>query len=102
MLNPKGEAIYFSRSVIPYLRNFPQDQWLEKNVFYKHIGIYAYKRSILAKLALLEASPLEQQESLEQLRWLENGYKISTALTQIENQAIDTPEDLERLLKNIE
>ncbi|MDD2559149.1 MAG: 3-deoxy-manno-octulosonate cytidylyltransferase [Bacteroidales bacterium] len=102
VLNPKGEAIYFSRSVIPYLRNFPQDQWLEKNVFYKHIGIYAYKRSILAKLALLEASPLEQQESLEQLRWLENGYKISTALTQIENQAIDTPEDLERLLKNIE
>ncbi|MFA7357671.1 MAG: 3-deoxy-manno-octulosonate cytidylyltransferase [Bacteroidales bacterium] len=101
VLNTRGEALYFSRSVIPYLRNYPQSQWLEKNVFYKHLGIYAYKRNILAKLALLEASPLEQKESLEQLRWLENGYKISTALTQVENQAIDTPEDLERLLKNL-
>ncbi|HPL06732.1 MAG TPA: 3-deoxy-manno-octulosonate cytidylyltransferase [Bacteroidales bacterium] len=101
VLNARGEAMYFSRSVIPYLRNFPQSQWLEKNVFYKHIGIYAYKRTVLAELARLEASHLEQQESLEQLRWLENGYKIGTALTQVENQAIDTPEDLERLLKNL-
>jgi len=101
VLNSRGEAMYFSRSVIPYLRNFPQSQWLEKNVFYKHIGIYAYRRTVLAKLARLEASHLEQQESLEQLRWLENGYKIGTALTQVENQAIDTPEDLERLLKNL-
>ena len=101
VLNSRGEAMYFSRSVIPYLRNFPQSQWLEKNVFYKHIGIYAYRRTVLAELARLEASHLEQQESLEQLRWLENGYKIGTALTQVENQAIDTPEDLERLLKNL-
>lgn len=100
VLNARGEAMYFSRSVIPFIRNFPQSQWLEKHVFYKHIGIYAYKKDILARLAGIAASPLEQQESLEQLRWLENGYKISTAVTLSENQAIDTPEDLELLLKN--
>ena len=100
VLNKSGEALYFSRSVVPYIRNYPQDQWLKRHVFYKHIGIYGYKKKVLEQLTRLPFSPLEQQESLEQLRWLENGFKIRTALTSYENIAIDTPEDLQQLLKN--
>jgi 3-deoxy-manno-octulosonate cytidylyltransferase (CMP-KDO synthetase) len=101
VLNPKGEAMYFSRSVVPYLRGIPQDQWLEKGTFYKHIGIYAYRRDTLAEIAVLPQSPMELVESLEQLRWLENGYHIQTAITDIENLAVDTPEDLERIRKTL-
>jgi len=97
VLNSKGEAMYFSRSVIPYLRGIPQGKWLEKGLFYKHIGIYAYRLETLASIAALPQSPMELAESLEQLRWLENGYRIQTAVTEIENLAVDTPEDLERI-----
>lgn len=97
VLNSDGEAMYFSRSVVPYLRGIPEYQWLEKGKFYKHIGIYAYRRDTLARIAALPQSSLEISESLEQLRWLENGYHIQTALTDIENLAVDTPEDLERI-----
>ena len=97
VLNIKGEAIYFSRSVVPYLRGIPPNDWLEKGCFYKHIGIYAYRRETLAEIAVLPPSPLELAESLEQLRWLENGYRIQAAVTDIENLAVDTPEDLERI-----
>lgn len=97
VLNLKGEALYFSRSVIPYLRGVEPEQWLQRKTFYKHIGIYAYKTKTLAEIAALPQSPMELTESLEQLRWLENGYKIKTAVTDIENLAVDTPEDLERI-----
>jgi len=97
VLNVRGEAMYFSRSVVPFLRGVPQDEWLEKGRFYKHIGIYAYRRETLSEIAALPQSPMELAESLEQLRWLENGYRIQTAITDIENLAVDTPEDLDRI-----
>ncbi|MBP5171878.1 MAG: 3-deoxy-manno-octulosonate cytidylyltransferase [Bacteroidales bacterium] len=100
VLNRCGEAVYFSRSVIPYLRGIPVEQWPAKHVFYKHIGIYAYRRDVLAALASLPQMPLETAESLEQLRWLENGYRIRTAVTEVENLAVDTPEDLQRILRS--
>lgn len=87
-------ALYFSRSPIPFNRNKKEDV-----AYHKHIGIYAYRVSVLKQLALLPEGLLEQAESLEQLRWLENGFHIQTALTNFENIAIDTPEDLERLKK---
>lgn len=89
-------ALYFSRSAIPYNRNKKEDI-----VYHKHIGIYAYRVSVLKQLALLPEGLLEQAESLEQLRWLENGFHIQTALTNFETIAIDTPEDLDRLKKNL-
>ncbi|MBQ9202190.1 MAG: 3-deoxy-manno-octulosonate cytidylyltransferase [Bacteroidales bacterium] len=98
VLNSRGEAMYFSRSVIPFLRRLPQEEWLQTHVFYKHIGIYAYRRDVLSRLAALPQTPLEQAESLEQLRWIESGYRIRVALTESENLAVDTPEDLQRIL----
>lgn len=102
VLNVQGEAMYFSRSVIPFLRGIPQGEWLQKGRFYKHIGIYAYRLKTLAEIAVLPQSPMELAESLEQLRWLENGYHIQTAITNIENLAVDTPEDLERIREYLE
>ncbi len=96
VMNTNGFAIYFSRSVIPYLRGVEKEQWLEKHTFYKHLGIYAYKVNVLEKITTLPQSPMEKAESLEQLRWLENGYKIRVGVTDIETVGIDTPEDLER------
>src|SRR5690606_36048344 len=101
LLNANMEAIYFSRQTIPYLRNFAEKDWLSKHTFYKHIGIYGYKTATLSILSQLNASPLEKAESLEQLRWVENGFKIKVAVTQAETLAIDTPEDLEKVLEVI-
>lgn len=89
-------ALYFSRSVIPYLRNVPQSEWLEQHVFYKHIGIYAYRSHILDRITKMPQSVLERAESLEQLRWLEAGISIRVGITEIETIGIDTPQDLER------
>ena len=89
-----GNALYFSRQPIPFLRGIEQDRWLENHTFYKHIGIYAYRTDVLNKIVNLPQTPLEKSESLEQLRWLENGFKIATAVTTYENIAIDTPDDL--------
>ena len=94
VFSSEGKALYFSRSPIPYLRNIPIDEWLSKGEFYKHIGLYAYKSSVLKEIALLPPSRLEQLESLEQLSWLENGYAIGIAETNLETIGIDTPEDL--------
>jgi 3-deoxy-manno-octulosonate cytidylyltransferase (CMP-KDO synthetase) len=96
ILNNKLEAIYFSRSIIPYIRNIPPEQWLEKHTFFKHIGLYAYRYETLLKLTELPPSSLEIAESLEQIRWIQNGFKIKIAETKTENLAIDTPQDLER------
>lgn len=99
VLNQKGEALYFSRSPIPYLRGVPEKDWLTTGLFYKHIGIYAYRIDILESITRLTTSSLENAEALEQLRWLENGYKIKVAITEHESFGIDTPEDLEKAIK---
>lgn len=97
VLNNRKEAIYFSRLPIPYNRNFPEQDWLKQSTYYKHIGIYGYRSKMLTELASLEKTNLEITESLEQLRWIENGYTIHAAVTSHESVAIDTPEDLEKL-----
>ena len=96
VINEKSEAIYFSRSVVPYLRDVERSEWLNHHTFYKHLGIYAFRAKTLGEITQLPQSPLEQAEKLEQLRWLENGYKIGVGMTDIETIGIDTPEDLER------
>lgn len=89
-------AIYFSRQCIPYLRDIEKPKWLEEFNFYKHIGMYAYRAETLAELCALKPSRLERAEGLEQLRWIENGYKIKTAITDEEALSVDSPEDLEQ------
>lgn len=89
-------AMYFSRSMIPYIRGKEQATWLEHFPFLKHIGLYAYRREVLEQITKLPQSPLELAESLEQLRWLQNGYRIKVGLTDVETVGIDTPEDLQR------
>jgi 3-deoxy-manno-octulosonate cytidylyltransferase (CMP-KDO synthetase) len=91
-----GYALYFSRSVIPYIRGKEQSEWLQHFPFLKHIGLYAYRREVLSEITKLPQSPLELAESLEQLRWLQNGYRIKVGLTDVETVGIDTPEDLQR------
>ena len=92
----RGFALYFSRSIIPFTRGKEKAEWLEHYPYFKHIGLYAYRREVLREVTLLPQSPLEKAESLEQLRWLENGYRIRVGLTDVETVGIDTPEDLER------
>lgn len=87
-------ALYFSRSIIPYQRNAEKKDWLKNRVYYKHIGLYAYRADVLKEITSLPQSPLELSESLEQLRWLENGYTIKVGITEVETIGIDTPEDL--------
>ena len=99
IIDVNGVALYFSRSVIPYIRNKSESEWHNNHKYYQHIGIYAYRTEILKKIVLLPAGDLEKAESLEQLRWLENGYKIKTAVTEFETYGIDTPEDLKRILE---
>ena len=91
-----GYALYFSRSVIPFVRGKEQKCWLNSFSFLKHIGLYAYRTDVLREITKLPQSPLELAESLEQLRWLQNGYKIKVGLTNAETVGIDTPEDLQR------
>ena len=97
--NIRGEAIYFSRQTIPYLRGVEQKHWLSKQSYFKHIGIYGYRTAVLEKLTQLPISTLEEAEALEQLRWMENGYAIQTAETEHETIAVDTQEDLERIMQ---
>lgn len=99
VLNKNSEAIYFSRSVIPYKRGAETKDWLSLHQYYKHIGLYAYKADVLGEITRLPQSPLELTESLEQLRWIENGYKVKVGITKMETIGIDTPEDLERAEK---
>ena len=90
-------AIYFSRHPIPFVRGARAEFWLEKQDFYKHIGLYGFRRDALMKIADLSPTPLEIAESLEQLRWLEHGFRIAIGITALETIGIDTPEDLENL-----
>jgi 3-deoxy-manno-octulosonate cytidylyltransferase (CMP-KDO synthetase) len=97
VLNVRREVMYFSRQTIPYLRNHENDQWLSNHIFYKHIGIYAYRTDVLEALTQLPVSALEKAESLEQLRWLENGYAIKAVITSDDSHGVDTPEDLKKV-----
>ena len=99
VLNKNQEALYFSRSIIPYLRGKEQHEWIASHTYYKHIGLYAYRADALSAITRLPQSPLEIAESLEQLRWLENGFKIKVGITQQETIGIDTPEDMEKALQ---
>jgi 3-deoxy-manno-octulosonate cytidylyltransferase (CMP-KDO synthetase) len=89
-----SEAIYFSRSPIPFIRGAEERDWMEKHAFFRHVGIYGYRTGILEKLVSLPETPLEKAESLEQLRWLEHGFSIYVRETAYESLSIDTPEDL--------
>ena len=92
----RGFALYFSRSPIPFVRGKERSEWLANYPFLKHLGIYAYRREVLREVTQLPQGNLEKAESLEQLRWLENGYRIRVGLTDVETVGIDTPEDLAR------
>lgn len=96
VVDARWHALYFSRSVVPYRRNVPREEWMKNFTFYKHIGMYAYKAETLREITSLPAGTLEQAESLEQLRWIENGYTIKVGISEIETVGIDTPADLAR------
>ncbi|MBI5296375.1 MAG: 3-deoxy-manno-octulosonate cytidylyltransferase [Chloroflexi bacterium] len=96
-----GRALYFSRSPVPYVRDVPREQWLERQPFWGHIGVYGYSRAVLAKYVSLPASPLQQAESLEQLRFLEAGYSFQTVETSYHSIAVDTQDDLEKVRRMI-
>lgn len=99
VINNQLDAVLFSRAVIPYLRNIPVSDYLQHHTFYSHIGIYAYQTKVLEKLVSLLPSSLEIAESLEQLRWLENGYRIRVGFTAERSVGIDTPDDLKEVEK---
>jgi len=101
ILNKEGEATAFSREVIPVLDVADKSKWLEHETFFKHIGIYAYRKEVLMAISMLKQSPMELAERLEQLRWLENGYKIKAKVTTYESISVDTPADLERLISSL-
>jgi 3-deoxy-manno-octulosonate cytidylyltransferase (CMP-KDO synthetase) len=94
VVDDNWNALYFSRSVIPYLRGKETETWASEHTYYKHIGLYAFKSDVLGKVTSLEQAPLEIAESLEQLRWLSAGYTIKVGKTNVETIGIDTPEDL--------
>lgn len=100
VFSKQGNALYFSRSSIPYIRGVEPEQWVNSYTFYKHIGMYAYRADVLEKLTHLPVSDLEKAESLEQLRWLENGFTIKVKETKHETIGIDTPDDLVQALTN--
>ncbi len=102
IFNNRKEAIYFSRTCIPYLRDVPHKDRLKTHTYYKHIGIYAYRKDILQQVVKLPKTSLEQAESLEQLRWIENGYKIQLGFTTLESRMIDSPTDLAMLLNEMD
>jgi len=99
VFNNKNEALYFSRAPIPYVAKSEKKNWIDKYTFYEHIGLYGYKSSVLKELTMLKPSKLELSESLEQNRWLENGYKIKISESNFENISIDTEEDLKNIIK---
>ena len=96
VVDNRGYAMYFSRSIIPFVRGVDKQNWLENYPFLKHLGIYAYRKDVLREITKLPQSSLELAESLEQLRWLQNGYRVKVGITNVETVGIDTPEDLQR------
>lgn len=102
IINKEKQAIYFSRAPIPHYRGKDHSEWLGLHTYYKHIGIYAYRADVLQAITRISPSPLELAEALEQLRWIENGYKINVEITDFESVSVDTPEDLLKLMRNSE
>ncbi len=102
VINNRDQAMYFSRSVIPNLYGVPQNEWTEQYEFLEHVGIYGYTKKALKEITQLPISSLEVHEKLEQLRWLENGYTVKVAYTDVESEPIDTVEDFERILKRMD
>ncbi len=100
IMDKNFNALYFSRNTIPFIRNSEKEKWLNEHQFYKHIGIYAYRLPVLQKLVSLPIGKLEKAESLEQLRWLENGIPINLAITNLDSIGIDTQDDLLKLTNN--
>ena len=101
VLDNDGNALYFSRSIIPYVRGHEWTEWIDSAVFHTHVGLYAYRADVLGEITSLPQSSLELAESLEQLRWLQNGYRIATALTTAPTIGIDPPADLERAIASL-
>jgi 3-deoxy-manno-octulosonate cytidylyltransferase (CMP-KDO synthetase) len=99
IIDKHGFALYFSRSPIPYMRGFNKDLWHKEHTFFQHVGMYAYRTNILREITKLSPGELEKAESLEQLRWLENGYRIMTSVTNFESHGIDTPADLKKAIE---
>jgi 3-deoxy-manno-octulosonate cytidylyltransferase (CMP-KDO synthetase) len=98
-LNSKSEALYFSRMVIPFIKNKPQEEWHKHHQYFRHVGMYAYRADVLEQITKLNPSSLENAESLEQLRWLENGFKVKCVKTDFDSHCIDTPDDIEKVIR---
>ena len=102
VINNRDQAMYFSRSIIPFIHEVPREEWTEQYDFYEHVGIYGYTTKALKEITKLPISSYEVLEKLEQLRWLENGFTIKVAYTEIDSEPIDTPEDLKRILSRLD
>ncbi|HTA61997.1 MAG TPA: 3-deoxy-manno-octulosonate cytidylyltransferase [Bacteroidia bacterium] len=98
-MNDKHEALYFSREVIPHIKGVDKKEWHKHFPYYRHVGMYAYRADVLKQITTLAPSSLEKAESLEQLRWLENGFKIKLAITDFDSHCVDTPEDIEKVIR---
>ena len=98
-LNKNQEALYFSRMVIPFIKGKPEVEWHKHHSYFRHVGMYAYRKDVLEEVTKLEQSSLENAESLEQLRWLENGYKVKCVITSFDSHCIDTPEDIDKVIR---
>jgi len=101
VLNDQMEALYFSRMVIPFVKGVDERAWHEHYPYYRHVGMYAYRTDVLEKITRLPVSSLERAESLEQLRWVEHGLKIKCVVTQYDSHCIDTPEDVDKVLRRM-
>lgn len=101
VLNDKMEALYFSRMVIPFIKGVDESRWHEHFNYYRHVGMYAYRSDILEKITRLPVSSLEQAESLEQLRWVQHGYKVKCVVTRFDSHCIDTPDDVEKVMRRM-
>lgn len=101
VIDAQGKALYFSRQTLPFLRDISPDQWLINHIFYKHIGMYAYRPDALRQITALPTAPIEQAESLEQLRWLWAGFSIQTATSLYDSFSIDVPQDLEKAILHL-
>ncbi|MBL0356864.1 MAG: 3-deoxy-manno-octulosonate cytidylyltransferase [Chitinophagaceae bacterium] len=99
VLNSRNEALYFSRMVIPFIKDVDEKEWHKHHQYYRHVGMYAYRKDILEQITKLPVSSLEKAESLEQLRWIENGFSIKCVTTKYESHCIDTPEDVQKVIQ---
>lgn len=99
VLNQHHEALYFSRMVIPFIKGKSESEWHLNHSYYRHVGMYAYRADVLKQVTELQPSSLENAESLEQLRWLENGLKIKCVTTNFDSHCVDTPEDIEKVIR---